>query len=426
MRLGNHIGKQVLRINQDTEAATTTTMISKARAVKLDPQATYVLADVGESVGLLGVYLADQGAKHLALLSRPGAVSSTTTELLRQLETRRVQARVFTCDIGNEDSLAAVLQSIREELPPVRGLVQGAMILKDGPFYHMSYEEWAQATWPKVDGSWNLHKLLPTDLDFFILLSSCGGIIGSISQSNQAAGSTFQDALIHHRRSMGLKANAVDVGLVEDASHPYRQPAKLSLESYVGQAPITGDQFVAIVGAIMAPGSTDSPTPAQLVIGAGTAEARARSQQTNENASLPWLSQDIQFSYLAQVGLKAQGAPSRTSPQQDHGERLRRARSIDEAAAVVKEMMTGKLSRIMMRPESEIDTVGPLQQSGFDSLAGAEMRNWLSQQLHCEISLLELMAMGSLTKAAEEMAKKSGLVAESLRGSSGSSGPGAE
>ncbi len=63
-------------------------------------------------------------------------------------------------------------------------------------------------------GTWNLHELLPKDLDFFIVLSSLAGIIGSVSQGNYAAGNTFQDALVHYRRSKGLAAQSLDIGVM--------------------------------------------------------------------------------------------------------------------------------------------------------------------------------------------------------------------
>lgn len=64
-------------------------------------------------------------------------------------------------------------------------------------------------------GSWNLHEVLPRDLDFFVFLSSLAGVIGSISQANYAAGNTYQDALAHYRQSQGLAARSIDLGLMK-------------------------------------------------------------------------------------------------------------------------------------------------------------------------------------------------------------------
>ena len=52
----------------------------------------------------------------------------------------------------------------------------------------MTHEQFQGVISPKVQGSWNLHHLLPKDMDFFILLSSSAGIAGSRGQGNYAAG----------------------------------------------------------------------------------------------------------------------------------------------------------------------------------------------------------------------------------------------
>lgn len=84
--------------------------------------------------------------------------------------------------------------------------------LQDAIFENMSYEDWVTATKPKIQGSWNLHELMPKNLDFFVFLSSCAGIIGARGQANYNAGNGFQDALAQHRRSKGLAGVSLDLG----------------------------------------------------------------------------------------------------------------------------------------------------------------------------------------------------------------------
>lgn len=54
----------------------------------------------------------------------------------------------------------------------------------------MSGEDYRAAVRPKVQATRNLHELLPKDLDFFVCLSSIGGVVGSRGQSNYNAGRT--------------------------------------------------------------------------------------------------------------------------------------------------------------------------------------------------------------------------------------------
>lgn len=81
-------------------------------------------------------------------------------------------------------------------------------------FENLSYEDWLIGTRSKVTGSWNLHKALPSELDFFVLLSSVNGIFGGYAQANYAAGNAFKDALAHHRIAHGQKAVSIDLGLM--------------------------------------------------------------------------------------------------------------------------------------------------------------------------------------------------------------------
>lgn len=78
----------------------------------------------------------------------------------------------------------------------------------------MSIENFQAAIRPKAQGSWNLHLQLPQHIDFYILLSSTGGIIGSRGQSNYAAANTYQDALARYRVSRGLRYVSLDLEMI--------------------------------------------------------------------------------------------------------------------------------------------------------------------------------------------------------------------
>jgi hypothetical protein len=71
-----------------------------------------------------------------------------------------------------------------QELAPIRGMIQGAMVLHDVLFERMSHEDWVQRTLPKVQRSWNLHQYLPRNLDFFIMPSSVAGVFGNQEHAN--------------------------------------------------------------------------------------------------------------------------------------------------------------------------------------------------------------------------------------------------
>lgn len=81
----------------------------------------------------------------------------------------------------------------------------------------MTLEDFNAGLRPKVQGSWNLHVNLPKGMDFFIMLSSVTGVLGSRSQSNYGAGNTYEDALAKYRGSRGEKEVALDLGILMGA-----------------------------------------------------------------------------------------------------------------------------------------------------------------------------------------------------------------
>ena len=133
---------------------------------------------------------------------------------VEKLRARGVTVECPTCDIADLETLKSALDAC-SHLPPIKGCFQGAMVLRDATFANMSFEQWSECTLPKVQGSWNLHQAMTgANLDFFILLSSAGAIVGNGGQSNYAAGNTFQDALARFRVSRGEKAISLNLGMI--------------------------------------------------------------------------------------------------------------------------------------------------------------------------------------------------------------------
>ncbi|CAD6443488.1 e2aede6b-a07f-4e32-96b3-e96fa25bb5d0 [Sclerotinia trifoliorum] len=79
-------------------------------------------------------------------------------------------------------------------------------------FEQMSYDQWCTTIKPRVQGSRNLHSLLPKGMEFFLLHSSITGVVGTGGQANYAAGNTFMDALARARLAAGEKAVSLDLG----------------------------------------------------------------------------------------------------------------------------------------------------------------------------------------------------------------------
>lgn len=171
--------------------------------------------------------MVERGAKSLILLSRSGAQNQEAQEAVAEMERKGARISVLTCDIADTHQLRGAILECKKDMPPIRGMVQAAMDLRDSTFEKMAAEDWTTSIRPKVQGSRNLHEQMPQDLDFFVMISSCVGVCGHKGQANYAAGCTFQDALAQHRRSKGLPATSIDLGWIIDAGILVDRPEKV-------------------------------------------------------------------------------------------------------------------------------------------------------------------------------------------------------
>ena len=96
--------------------------------------------------------------------------------------------------------METLYKEICSTLPPIAGVAQGAMVLRDTPTRDMTIENMQDVLRPKVDGSVYLHELFSeNNLDFFIFFSSMVAVIGNIGQSNYSAAHGFMASLAAQR-----------------------------------------------------------------------------------------------------------------------------------------------------------------------------------------------------------------------------------
>ncbi|KAL9581646.1 MAG: hypothetical protein Q9212_003778, partial [Teloschistes hypoglaucus] len=209
---GKSSGKMVLEVTKDAMVP----VVQGPRSNwSLRPDASYVVVGGFGGIGRnICRWLATRGAKYLLLLSRSGPVGNEKAlALIDELQSKGVVMECPSCDVADVQSLNDTISRCSKTLPPIKGCFQTSMVLRDSIFGNMAYDDWVQSTRPKVQGTWNLHTALPPAMDFFVILSSLGGVIANGGQSNYAAGNTFQDAFAHHRCLHGEKAIALDLGI---------------------------------------------------------------------------------------------------------------------------------------------------------------------------------------------------------------------
>lgn len=260
---------------------------------------------------------------------------------------------------------------------------------------------------PKVMGTKNLHDVFRDTLDFFILLSSSAGIIGSYAQGNYSAGNTFQDSLARHRVSLGLPARSIDVGSVEGEGYTAENQAAAEFVIRQGLRPYKVKEFLTTINeAIQNPFPSD-PSGAQLIC--GTSRADPSSDAKEAALQRP----DPKFSHMwTKPNHRASGkAESKTFDIQAV---FGSATTADEVMDATQEAMKRKLSSLLALPADEVSADRSLASYGIDSLVAVELRNWILTQLESHVQMFELMSSITFAELSDMVARRSRLVATGL------------
>lgn len=297
----------------------------------------------------------------------------------------------------------------------------------------MCLDDFHAALAPKVKGSWNLHSLLPDGLDFFVMLSSMTGVMGSHGQSNYAAGNSYQDALARYRLARGQRAVSLDLGMLLSVGFVAQQgqdgnAALIQRLRDRGYMPIREAEFLSLIDmhcdptatttTALPPSPCDAASPldvlhAQVITGIETPASLRR-----RGVELPFASRtSALFDALHHMGVGRHdddesgsdgGGGSSGSADGKGGlkARLAAAASVAEAGVVVAEALAAKLARMLSVPCADVDSSRPLHVYGVDSLVAVELRNWLAREARADVAVLELMGGSSISKLGAAIAAK--------------------
>ncbi|KAK7979719.1 hypothetical protein PG989_012176 [Apiospora arundinis] len=363
----------------------------------LSGHATYIIVGgtggLGQSIAERMIHL---GARTIVLLSRTGTLQGNNNPGLWGLaHTHRASIHVKSCDVADEASLGAMLREIRQEMPPIRGLVHSAMVLQDVLFERATFDDYSKVVRSKVAGGWNVHNALLQDtLDFFVVLSSAISFVGGRGQAAYAGANAFLDALVQHRVRQGLKATALNLTAVEDAGYVCtNQDRRFEVVRNISGDTIKEAEVLAIVQAAMA----------------GMFEA------SNNQCVNSWARADVELpQYYRTDGKFAyhrnQARELAHGPDADSGpaalsisDQMMAAPTAEAALDVVATALRVKLGAILMLSDEVMiaqQATTSLSAFGLDSLNAIELRNWIGKHTRAHLQVLEILTTGTLRDAA--------------------------
>ena len=143
MQSGRHMGKLVavaqpnefvkvshLLYDSNDDANSCQAIPQDSSSNLLRPDASYLL--VGGLGGLgraMALWMIERGARNLIFASRSGLKKAEAREVVKQLEEKGATIAVHACDVSDTSDVASVI-SQSSRMPPICGVVQGAMVLQ--------------------------------------------------------------------------------------------------------------------------------------------------------------------------------------------------------------------------------------------------------------------------------------------------------
>jgi acyl transferase domain-containing protein/acyl carrier protein len=361
--------------------------------------ATYLISGGLGDLGLLVArWMVGQGARRLILMGRtklparpnwssvnPESRLARQIAAIRELESLGASVHLAPVDVADEGELGAFLGEFRAQgWPPIRGAVHAAGVLQDGLLVQLDAAAMSAVLRPKVTGGWLLDQLLRDDpLDFFVLFSSAGSLLGQPGQGNYAAANAFLDALAHHRRALGRPALSVNWGAwagegFADSVGGRRLAARLALLGITSMAPA---QALELLGGLLSQQATQ------------VAAVRVNWQQYRK--FYPVGSASPLLCDLSDVREDVSEPASSASQTR---EALLAAQPL-ERRQMLQSYVSEQVARVLGLSPAKLDLQQSLSHLGLDSLMAVELKNRIAVDLKVNVPIVKFLEGLSVEEA---------------------------
>ncbi|KAL8725318.1 MAG: hypothetical protein Q9166_007424 [cf. Caloplaca sp. 2 TL-2023] len=393
LQMGKHTGKVVLVPSKDD---TIPIMPSKFRNTRLfNPTKTYLL--VGGLGGLgrtLAEWMVRKGAKSLAFFSRSGAEKADAQATVAWLRNRNIRVLVHQGDVTKYVDVQSCIEACGHELA---GVFQAAMVLKDAPLDQMTFTQWDACLQPKVHGTYNLHRAtLQVPLDFFVCFSSVSTILGSKAQANYSAANALIDALMRHRREMGLKATTMNCGMIVGVGAVAENAALQQVMERIGYDAVNEQELLFQV---------------EEAVTADNAETRS-AHGNDQHQIITGVNLQRQELFWAEKPLfrnlylnhDFNGVASQQSGSSNIGALLSTITDVAERAELLTTSFIEKIAAVLGVASEIVQPQNPLSAYGLDSIVAVEFRKWFSKSVGVDLALFDILGSKSINALVTKVA----------------------
>ncbi|PLB46253.1 polyketide synthase module [Aspergillus steynii IBT 23096] len=410
LRSGRHIGKVVI-CDQPGQGSEVSIRPMQCDLALTENLAYLMVGGLKGLCGSLAQHLAERGARHLVVMSRSGYADPRSQRVITNC--RSLGCEVHFCR-GDVLRVLDVRRAFMKAPVPIGGIIQGVMLLRDRPYETMTVDEYHQSIEGKLQGTWNLHHVsmergLP--LDFFLMLSSISSVVGSPGQANYAAANSFLDSFATYRRSMGLVAQTINLGVIEDVgvvaeSDALTKRHQKSVElTNIPEAILHDMVDCSLRQQLMFKASpSGAETPSRLITGLTV-------PQDPKHSALRF---DLRFRGLFVARASAfesataanESDPVGSAVYSFHG-LVRAGASVDELLEPCVQVLAARLGQMLRWNDGQqIEPERPLSVYGLDSLSTVELRNWIKAELGAELTTFDIVHANSLIMLAERLVNK--------------------
>ncbi|PWY94774.1 polyketide synthase [Aspergillus sclerotioniger CBS 115572] len=383
------------------------------------PDRTYLMVGAAGGLGLsLCKWILEHGAKHLIITSRNPTVDPAVLE-----DARRVGAsiHVLPMDVTDRASIERVVQHARDTLPPIAGVCQCAMVLRDRLFLDMSIDELNGTLAAKVDGTENLDAVFgDAELDFFVMLSSSATAIGNIGQANYHIGNMFMTNVAAQRRARGLAGSVIHIGHVTDVGYIVKTKERTDqLAEHFGSIrmmPLSETDVHHAFAQAVRNGRPGSQLSSDIIMGIEPPSKPSPRGLTDD--SIHWL-KNPRLSHMTPIASLDGGANGngQTVPSALGSvcQRVEDAETEEKAVSVVIDAFCAKLDKTLQLPDGRAaeNADRAVIDFGIDSLVAVEIRNWFLKELSADVPVVKVLGGDSVLQICTTAART--VLARSMR-----------
>lgn len=381
---GKHIGKVVINFKDQTAE------VEEREKPLFKTDATYMITGGTKGLGLeIAGWMLENGAQNLALLSRSGEKDPKVKTVIDGLRKKAANINVYATDVASLESLSATFQAISKNLPPLAGIFHGAMVLDDGFLLDMNDDRFRKVLKPKVDGTMNLHKLSKDlTLDVFVMFSSLSSLIGHLGQANYIVANTMLDSFAYYRRSKGLPATTVNLGVLGQAGVISRDDNLKKMVNDFGIQSFTNEEVLLGLKEIV---RTQPVQVGFFDVDWNTIEKSFKSSK---------------FSLFEELIQENVGSNSRLNAEQAKNWSELLALDSMKRQELVVGLLTEELSQILKMPQDSIPSDKGVNFLGVDSILSVQLIRAINDRLAIELSPMEFTSGPNLKQVARIIVDK--------------------